>query len=375
MKKILFIDRDGTLILEPFDYQIDSIEKLTFYPGMFRYLGQIARWLNYDLVMVTNQDGLGSESYPEEIFMPIHDLIMRTLENEGICFSAVHIDRSFPEENASTRKPELGMLTEYINGNIDLANSFVIGDRLTDIQLAKNLGCKAIRLLPPFQSGMDFTVPDNLKHVITLETPTWEGVWKYMAGNMRKAEIVRKTKETDIRINLNLDGTGKSEINTGLKFFDHMLEQIAMHGGVELNIEVKGDLDVDEHHTVEDTAIALGTAFAQAIGDKKGMARYGFCLPMDDCLAQAAIDFGGRPWLVWKVKFKREFIGDVPTEMFYHFFKSFSDAARINLNIQAKGDNEHHKIEAVFKSVARAIRMAIRTDFENASLPSTKGLL
>ena len=375
MKKILFIDRDGTLILEPFDFQIDSIEKLTFYPGMFRYLGQIARWLNYELVMVTNQDGLGSESYPEEIFMPIHDLIMRTLENEGIRFSAVHIDRSFPEENASTRKPELGMLTEYLNGNIDLANSFVIGDRLTDIQLANNLGCKAIRLLPPGESGMAFDVPDGLKNVISLETPSWEGVWKYMAGNMRKAEVIRKTKETDIRINLNLDGAGKSEIHTGLKFFDHMLEQIAMHGGVELMIEVKGDLDVDEHHTVEDTAIALGTAFAQAIGDKKGMARYGFCLPMDDCLAQTAIDFGGRPWLVWKVKFKREFIGDVTTEMFFHFFKSFSDAARINLNIQAKGDNEHHKIEAVFKSVARAIRMAIRTDFENAGLPSTKGLL
>jgi len=375
MKKILFIDRDGTLILEPFDFQIDSIEKLTFYPGMFRYLGQIARWLNYELVMVTNQDGLGSESYPEEIFMPIHDLIMRTLENEGIRFSAVHIDRSFPEENASTRKPELGMLTEYLNGNIDLANSFVIGDRLTDIQLANNLGCKAIRLLPPGESGMAFDVPDGLKNVISLETPSWEGVWKYMAGNMRKAEVIRKTKETDIRINLNLDGAGKSEIHTGLKFFDHMLEQIAMHGGVELMIEVKGDLDVDEHHTIEDTAIALGAAFAQAIGDKKGMSRYGFCLPMDDCLAQTAIDFGGRPWLVWKVKFKREFIGDVPTEMFFHFFKSFSDAARINLNIQAKGDNEHHKIEAVFKSVARAIRMAIRTDFENAGLPSTKGLL
>lgn len=375
MKKVLFIDRDGTLILEPFDFQIDSIEKLTFYPGMFRFLGQIARWMNYDLVMVTNQDGLGSESYPEEIFMPIHDLIMRSLKNEGIHFSAVHIDRSFPEENAITRKPELGMLTDYLNGNIDIANSFVIGDRLSDIQLAANLGCKAIRLLPPDHTDMAFDIPDDLKSVIALDTQTWEGVWKFMAGNMRKAEIVRKTKETDISINLNLDGEGKSEINTGLKFFDHMLEQIAMHGGIELKIIVKGDLDVDEHHTVEDTAIALGTAFAQAIGDKKGMARYGFCLPMDDCLAQAAIDFGGRPWLVWKVKFKREFIGDVPTEMFYHFFKSFSDAARINLNIQAKGDNEHHKIEAIFKAVARAIRMAIRTDFENASLPSTKGTL
>ena len=375
MKKVLFIDRDGTLILEPFDFQIDSIEKLTFYPGMFRYLGQIARWLNYDLVMVSNQDGLGSEAYPEEIFFPIHDLIMRTLENEGIHFSAVHIDRSFPEENAPTRKPELGMLKEYLDGSIDMANSFVIGDRQTDVQLAANLGCKAIRLLPPDQSDLALNIPEALKHVVALETQSWEGVWKFMAGNMRKAQVVRKTKETDIEISLNLDGTGKSEINTGLGFFDHMLEQIAMHGGIELNINVKGDLKVDEHHTIEDTALALGKAFAQAIGDKKGMARYGFCLPMDDCLAQAAIDFGGRPWLVWKVKFKREYIGDVPTELFYHFFKSFSDAAQINLNVQAKGDNEHHKIEAVFKAVARAIRMAIRTDFENASLPSTKGIL
>jgi imidazoleglycerol-phosphate dehydratase/histidinol-phosphatase len=375
MRKVLFIDRDGTLILEPFDFQIESIEKVTFYPGVFRYLGQISRWLDYELVMVSNQDGLGTESYPEEIFIPIHDLIMRTLKNEGIEFSAVHIDRSFPEENAPTRKPELGMLKEYLNSNIDITNSFVIGDRVTDVQLAANLGCKAIRLLPDDQSALALEIPKALKSVIALETPTWEGVWKYMAGNMRKAEMERKTKETDIRISLNLDGIGKSEINTGLKFFDHMLEQIAMHGGVELKINVKGDLAVDEHHTIEDTALALGTAFAKAIGDKKGMSRYGFCLPMDDCLAQVAIDFGGRPWLVWKVKFKREYIGDVPTEMFYHFFKSFSDAARINLNIQAKGDNEHHKIEAIFKAVARAIRMAIRTDFENAGLPSTKGTL
>ena len=375
MKKVLFIDRDGTLILEPFDFQIDSIDKLTFYPGVFRYLGQIARWLNYDLVMVSNQDGLGSEAYPEEIFIPIHDLIMRTLENEGIHFSAVHIDRSFPEENSPNRKPELGLLTEYLKGDVDMANSFVIGDRQTDVQLAANLGCKAIRLLPPDQSELALSIPEELKHVVALETQSWEAVWKFMAGNMRKAEVVRKTKETDIQISLNLDGIGKSEINTGLGFFDHMLEQIAMHGGIELKINVKGDLKVDEHHTVEDTALALGKAFAQAIGDKKGMARYGFCLPMDDCLAQAAIDFSGRPWLVWKVKFKREYIGDVPTELFYHFFKSFSDAARINLNIQAKGDNEHHKIEAVFKAVARAIRMAIRTDFENNSLPSTKGIL
>jgi len=375
MKKVLFIDRDGTLIREPFDFQIDSIEKLTFYPGVFRYLGQIARWLNYELVMVTNQDGLGTDGYPEEIFFPIHDLIMRTLENEGIHFSAIHIDRSFPEENAPTRKPALGMMGEYLNGKVDLANSFVIGDRLTDIQLAANLGCKAIRLLPPDQSDLSLETPPQFINVVSLETETWESIWKFLAGNMRKAEVVRKTKETDILINLNLDGLGKSEINTGLKFFDHMLEQIAMHGGVELKIDVKGDLNVDEHHTVEDTALALGKAFAIAIGDKKGMARYGFCLPMDDCLAQVALDFGGRPWLVWKVKFKREYIGDVPTEMFYHFFKSFSDAAQINLNIHAKGDNEHHKIEAVFKAVARAIRMAIKTDFENASLPSTKGTL
>ena len=375
MKKVLFIDRDGTLILEPFDFQIDSIDKLTFYPGVFRYLGQIARWLNYELVMVSNQDGLGSDAYPEEIFIPIHDLIMRTLENEGIYFSAVHIDRSFPEENSPNRKPELGLLTAYLKGDVDIANSFVIGDRQTDVQLAANLGCKAIRLLPLDQSDLAVSIPDELKHVVALETQSWEAVWKFMAGNMRKAEVVRKTKETDIQISLNLDGIGKSEINTGLGFFDHMLEQIAMHGGVELKINVKGDLKVDEHHTIEDTALALGKAFAQAIGDKKGMARYGFCLPMDDCLAQAAIDFGGRPWLVWKVKFKREYIGDVPTELFYHFFKSFSDAAQINLNIQARGDNEHHKIEAVFKAVARAIRMAIRTDFENNSLPSTKGIL
>ena len=375
MKKVLFIDRDGTLILEPFDFQIDSIDKLTFYPGVFRYLGQIARWLNYELVMVSNQDGLGSDAYPEKIFIPIHDLIMRTLENEGIHFSAVHIDRSFPEENSPNRKPELGLLTAYLKGDVDIANSFVIGDRQTDVQLAANLGCKAIRLLPLDQSDLAVSIPDELKHVVALETQSWEAVWKFMAGNMRKAEVVRKTKETDIQISLNLDGIGKSEINTGLGFFDHMLEQIAMHGGVELKINVKGDLKVDEHHTIEDTALALGKAFAQAIGDKKGMARYGFCLPMDDCLAQAAIDFGGRPWLVWKVKFKREYIGDVPTELFYHFFKSFSDAAQINLNIQAKGDNEHHKIEAVFKAVARAIRMAIRTDFENNSLPSTKGIL
>ena len=276
MRKVLFIDRDGTIILEPFDFQIDSIEKLTFYPGMFRYLGQIARWLNYDLVMVSNQDGLGSDGYPEEIFFPIHDLIMRSLENEGIHFSAVHIDRSFPEEKASTRKPELGMLTEYLKGDIDWNNSFVIGDRVTDVQLAANLGCKVIRLLPSNQSALAENTSDALKQVVAIETQSWENVWKYLAGNIRKAEVVRKTKETDIQISLNLDGNGKSEINTGLGFFDHMLEQIAMHGGIGLKINVKGDLKVDEHHTIEDTALALGKAFAQAIGDKKGMERYGF---------------------------------------------------------------------------------------------------
>lgn len=375
MRKILFIDRDGTLILEPDDFQIDSVEKLVFYPGVFKYLSKIAQWLNYELVMVSNQDGLGTAGYPEAVFTPIHDLILRTLKNEGINFSKIHIDKSFPEDNMDTRKPGLGMLQEYFSDDVDLSHSFVIGDRLTDIKLAKNLGCQAIQLSPSVGSPLNEMIPDELLSVMALSTNSWQDIWKFLSGKRRVAQVIRKTKETDIQINVNLDEAGPSNIKTGLGFFDHMLDQLALHSGTKMDIIVKGDLDIDEHHTIEDTAIALGTAFAEAIGSKMGMTRYGYCLPMDDCLAQAAIDFGGRPWLVWKVKFKREFIGDVPTELFYHFFKSFSDAARINLNIRAKGENEHHKIEAVFKAVARSIKMALKTDYESAGLPSTKGVL
>lgn len=375
MRKILFIDRDGTLILEPEDYQIDRVEKLVFYPGVFKYLSKIAQWLNYELVMVSNQDGLGTVSYPEETFTPIQDLIMRTLEGEDIHFTKVHIDKSFPEDNLDTRKPRLGMLQEYFSDDVDLSNSYVIGDRPTDIQLAKNIGCKAIQLSSSTGVSFNDAIPEELASVLALSTDSWQDIWKFLSGKRRVAQVVRKTKETDIRINLNLDQVGPSIINTGLGFFDHMLDQLALHSGIKMDVIVKGDLNIDEHHTIEDTAIALGSAFAEAIGSKMGMTRYGYCLPMDDCLAQAAIDFGGRPWLVWKVKFQREFIGDVPTELFYHFFKSFSDAAKINLNIKAKGENEHHKIEAVFKAVARSIKMALKTDFESAALPSTKGIL
>ncbi len=375
MRKILFIDRDGTLILEPEDYQIDQIEKLVFCPGVFKYLGKIAEWLNYELVMVSNQDGLGTASYPEETYTPIQNLIMRTLESEGIKFSKVHIDKSFPEENLDTRKPGTGMLTEYFSDDVDLSHSYVIGDRLTDIKLAQNLGCKAIQLISPNGASVNDLIPEDSLPVLALSTDSWQNIWKFLSGQRRVAEVVRKTKETDIHVHINLDEAGPSVINTGLGFFDHMLDQLALHSGVKMEVIVKGDLNIDEHHTIEDTAIALGSAFAEAIGSKKGMTRYGYCLPMDDCLAQAAIDFGGRPWLVWKVKFKREFIGDVPTELFYHFFKSFSDAAKINLNIKAKGENEHHKIEAVFKAVARSIKMALKTDFERTGLPSTKGVL
>jgi imidazoleglycerol-phosphate dehydratase/histidinol-phosphatase len=375
MRKILFIDRDGTLILEPEDYQIDRIEKLIFYPGVFKYLSKIAQWLNYELVMVSNQDGLGTASYPEETFTPIQNLIIRTLESEGVHFSKIHIDKSFPEENQDTRKPKIGMLKEYFSEDVDLSRSYVIGDRLTDIQMAKNLGCQAIQLSSPIGTSFNDRIPEELSAILALTTDNWQDIWKFLSGKRRTAQIVRKTKETDIQIKLNLDEIGSSNINTGLGFFDHMLDQLALHSGVKMEIIVKGDLNIDEHHTIEDTAIALGSAFAEAIGSKMGMTRYGYCLPMDDCLAQAAIDFGGRPWLIWKVKFKREFIGDVPTELFYHFFKSFSDAARINLNIKAKGENEHHKIEAIFKAVARSMKMALRIDFESTELPSTKGIL
>ncbi len=371
MKKALFIDRDGTLILEPPDEQIDSLEKLEFYPGVFQGLGKIARWLDYELVMVTNQDGLGTDRFPEDTFWPAHEKMMRALEREGIHFAAVHIDRSFAHENKPTRKPGIEMLRSYLSGAYDLTESFVIGDRLTDIELAKNLGAMGILI----NDGSLKAALENAGMVshCALVTTAWEDIFQCVRG-LRKAVVHRKTKETDILIEVNLDGTGQSDIQTGLGFFDHMLEQLARHGAIDLRISVKGDLHIDEHHTIEDTALALGEAFANALGHKKGIERYGFLLPMDDCLAQVAIDFGGRPWLVWEADFKREKIGDVPTEMFFHFFKSFSDTAKCNLNIKAEGVNEHHKIEAIFKAFAKAVRHAIARS-DNHQLPSTKGTL
>lgn len=362
MKKVLFIDRDGTIVKEPpVDYQLDSLEKLEFYPGVFRYLSMIATELDFELVMVTNQDGLGTASFPEETFWPAHSKIMQALENEGIVFNEVLIDKSFPEENAPTRKPRTGMLNKYIHGNYDLANSFVIGDRVTDMELAANLNANGI-----------FIGRENKNAVFC--TTSWADIYQFLKAKPRTAITVRKTSETDITINLNLDGSGKSVISTGIGFFDHMLEQIAKHGNLDLQIKVSGDLEIDEHHTIEDVAITLGDAFLKALGTKKGIERYGFLLPMDDCLAQVAIDFGGRPWLVWDAEFKREKIGEMPTEMFMHFFKSFSDMAKCNLNIKATGDNEHHKIEAIFKAFARAIKMAVGKTGGN-NIPSTKGII
>lgn len=363
MKKVLFIDRDGTLVIEPpIDLQLDSLEKLEFYPGVFQYLSRIAKELDYELVMVTNQDGLGTVSFPEETFWPAQNKVLQAFKNEGIEFSDILIDRSFPKDNLPTRKPGIAMLTQYIKGNYDLANSFVIGDRLTDVQLAKNLGCKAIYL------------SKEINEEAVLSTPDWAAIYTLLSTEPRKIKVSRTTSETNIEVILNLDGSGKSTISTGLGFFDHMLEQIAKHGNVDLNIQVKGDLQIDEHHTIEDVAITLGDAFIKALGSKKGIERYGFLLPMDDCLAQVAIDFGGRPWLVWETTFKREKIGDMPTEMFMHFFKSFSDAAKCNLNIKAEGENEHHKIESIFKAFAKTIKMAV-TKTNNYSIPSTKGSL
>ena len=363
VKKVLFIDRDGTLVIEPpEDLQLDSLEKLEFYPQVFSFLSRIATELDYELVMVTNQDGLGTDSFPEETFWPAHNKIIKAFENEGVIFDDILIDRSFPEDNAPTRKPRTGMLNKYLQGNYDLENSFVIGDRLTDMQLAKNLGARGI-----FLSEEKLNMQD-----VALQTTSWQEIYKFLKFGLRQADITRKTKETDIRIYLNLDGTGQSEINTGIGFFDHMLEQISRHGGCDLKISVKGDLDVDEHHTIEDTAIVLGEAFAKAMKNMTGVERYGFTLPMDDCLAQVAVDFGGRSWLVWDAGFRREKIGDMPTEMFFHFFKSFSDAAKCNLNIKAEGTNEHHKIESIFKAFARAIKMAKKRDLNDQVLPSTK---
>lgn len=378
MKRVLFIDRDGTLIKEvPPTYQIDTLEKIEYYPKVFTYMVKIATELDYELVMVTNQDGMGTESFPEAHFWLVQNKIIQAFENEGVVFKAIHVDRTFAHENAPTRKPGTGMLTQYFSADYDLANSFVIGDRITDVQLAKNLGAKAIWMNEGTGLG-SAEIKDaaaTLQPVIALESTDWAKIYEFLKLGLRTVTHTRTTKETDISISLNLDGKGQAHIETGLGFFDHMLEQIARHGNIDLTIKAKGDLHIDEHHTIEDTGLALGEAMAKALADKRGMERYGFCLPMDDCLAQVAIDFGGRNWLVWDAKFNREKIGEMPTEMFFHFFKSFSDAAKCNLNIKAEGENEHHKIEAIFKAFAKAIKMAVRRDPSNLQLPSTKGVL
>ena len=378
MKKVLFIDRDGTLAIEPpVDYQLDSFEKLDFYPRVFQYLGKIAKELNFELVMVTNQDGLGTKSFPEATFWPVHNFLVNTFEKEGVVFSEQIIDRTFAKDNALTRKPNTGLLTHYFSESYDLENSFVIGDRMTDIELAKNLGAKGIFINNDNTEGADelTLTKDDLENYIALETKDWSAIYEFLKAQDRTGSISRNTNETKIQIDLNIDGTGKSDISTGILFFDHMLDQIARHGQLDLVVNVKGDLEVDEHHTIEDTAIALGEVFAKTLGNKLGIERYGFCLPMDDCLSQVAIDFGGRNWLVWEADFKREMVGKMPAEMFFHFFKSFTDGAKCNLNIKAEGTNEHHKIEAIFKAFAKAIKMAVKRDIEKMILPSTKGLL
>ncbi|WP_100615800.1 bifunctional histidinol-phosphatase/imidazoleglycerol-phosphate dehydratase HisB [Confluentibacter citreus] len=377
MKKVLFIDRDGTIIKEPGDEQIDSFEKLEFYPKVFQYLGKIAKELDYEIVMITNQDGLGTSSFPENTFWPVHNFIIKCFEDEGIVFKEQFIDRTFAKDNAPTRKPNTGLLTKYFSEDYDLVNSFVIGDRLTDIELAKNLGAKGIYINDNTHLGTnEITVKrEELDAYIALETNDWSKIYGFLKADDRSGGIIRNTNETKIAIQINLDGTGKSKIDTGIAFFDHMLDQIARHGQLDLTIKVDGDLEVDEHHTIEDTAIALGELFNNVLGNKLGIERYGFCLPMDDCLAQVAIDFGGRNWLVWEAEFKREMVGKMPTEMFYHFFKSFTDGAKCNLNIKAEGTNEHHKIEAIFKAFAKAIKMAVKRDIEKMILPSTKGML
>lgn len=375
MKRALFIDRDGTLVIEPpVDYQLDSLEKLVFYPKVFRNLYFIRKQLDFEFVMVTNQDGLGTDSFPEDTFWPAHDKMLKTLEGEGIRFDDILIDRSFPEENSPNRKPRTGMLGRYLSGEYDLANSYVIGDRLTDMQLAANLGAKGIWLRPDDDEARQL-LTENTAISPVLITDDWDQITEYLFAGERRATIRRTTKETDIFVEVNLDGHGRTEISTGLGFFDHMLDQIGKHSGIDLTVRVKGDLEVDEHHTIEDTAIALGEALLKALGDKRGIERYGYCLPMDDCLCSVVLDFGGRPWLVWDAAFHREKVGDMPTEMFLHFFKSLSDAARMNLNIKAEGTNEHHKIEGIFKALARSIKMAIRRDIYRYELPSTKGAL
>lgn len=377
MKKLLFIDRDGTLVLEPEDYQVDSFQKLKFYPQVFTYLSKIAKELDYELVMVTNQDGLGTASHPEENFWPIQNFIIETFENEDVKFEDIFIDKTFAKDNAPTRKPNTGLLTKYFDKDTyDLENSFVIGDRITDVKLAKNLNSKAIFINNDETLGAEEILDnDDLENVIALKTTSWKAIYEFLKLKNRTSEIIRNTNETKIKINLNLDGTGKSNIDTGIAFFDHMLDQIAKHGQMDLEIKVDGDLEVDEHHTIEDTGIALGEAFYQALGNKLGIERYAFVLPMDDCLAQVALDFGGRNWIVWNAEFKREMIGKMPTEMFFHFFKSFSDSAKANLNIKAEGENEHHKIESIFKAFAKCLKSAVKRDSEKMILPSTKGML
>jgi imidazoleglycerol-phosphate dehydratase/histidinol-phosphatase len=376
-KRVLFIDRDGTLIKEPADEQIDAFDKLIFYPKVFQYMSKICKELDFEIVMITNQDGLGTEIYPENSFWPVHDFVIDAFKNEGVFFDEQFIDRTFAKENAPTRKPNTGLLSKYFSEDYDLENSFVIGDRLTDIELAKNLNAKGIYINDNTNLGTnEITVKrEELDNYIALETNDWEEIHRFLKVKERTGSIKRNTNETKIEIDLNLDGTGKSNIDTGLAFFDHMLDQIARHGQLDLNIKVIGDLEVDEHHTIEDTAIALGELFNKVLSSKLGIERYGFCLPMDDCLAQVAIDFGGRNWLVWEANFKREMIGKMPTEMFLHFFKSFTDGAKCNLNIKAEGTNEHHKIEAIFKAFAKAIKMAVKRDVEKMILPSTKGML
>ena len=379
LKRVLFIDRDGTIIKEaPPTYQIDSFDKLEFYPYVFKYLGRIAAELDYELVMITNQDGMGTESFPEHTFVPVHKHVMTSFENEGIHFAAVYIDKTFAKDNSPTRKPQTGLLTSYLdNPGYDLANSFVIGDRITDVQLAKNLHCKAIWLNLDSSLGAS-EIKDQvaaLQEVVALETTDWSKVYEFLKLGLRQVVHQRNTNETKIHIDLNIDGSGIANIYTGLGFFDHMLEQIARHGKMDLTVNTRGDLHIDEHHTIEDTGIALGEAFAKALADKRGMERYGFALPMDEADAKVLIDFGGRNWLVWNALFQREKIGEMPTEMFFHFFKSFSDAAKCNLNIECHGENEHHKIEAIFKAFAKAIRMAVKRDPMSNYLPSTKGVL
>ena len=375
-KRILFIDRDGSLVLEPpVDFQLDSLEKLEFYPGVFRNLSFIREKLDFLFVMVTNQDGMGTSSFPEETFWPAHNKMMKAFENEAITFDAVLIDRSMPADNAPTRKPRTGMLDEYFSEEYDMEGSYVIGDRMTDVELAKNLGCKAILLqLDNDETAINLSAK-GLSGVCALITPNWNEVSTFLFAGERQARVARKTRETDIVVELNLDGNGITDISTGLGFFDHMLDQIGKHAGIDLTVKTVGDLHVDEHHTIEDTAIALGEALLKALGDKRGVERYGFCLPMDDCLCSVALDFGGRPWIVWDCQFTREKVGDVPTELFFHFFKSLSDSARMNLNIKAEGENEHHKIEGIFKAFARSVKMAIRRDIYKFDLPSTKGMI